>query len=230
MNERSKIKARLTLLLLLAVVWLLPLFCAGAIGRYFVRMHPRLAFQSTVAGIFMYRTGVWAQMLIQVQRKGAAGWQSIDASELSPMGCFGYRQRLDRILQETQGRQVQGAVMQRLAVWLANKLEEMHPEQGTVTSVRFVQAVWVSNTPELAMPSGHWVSDPPTKMQAAPFILLSAFAINHGNAQLMAKPAHPESAVTKSPSTNAIPPVFRRSRPAETALPAVPPNSQTKTP
>ena len=153
-------------------------------GRLPLRLHPRLSFQYTAAGLFTHRVGPWTQMQIQVQHEGVAPWKTISTAELSPMGAFGYRQRLDRILQETHGRRVGDEVRQRLAGWIAQKYEKQHPEQGKVTAVLFGQTVWASNSADLANPSGHWEPLPPAGSQPTRLQVLSAYSIAQGQAQL----------------------------------------------
>ncbi len=228
--------SRLSLLLILLVVWLVPFFYAGLMGQLPVGIYPRLSHQYTAAGLFfLKRSEAWSQMLIQVQRNGMVEWKMLDTSELSPMGAFGYRQRLDRILQETNGKSLAEAVRQRLAVWVAERVKQLHPDQGAVVSVRFGAKVWQANTPELAQPAGHWVPDLPADSPTTPFILLSSFAINQGMAQPIAKPVHVKPSTTKQP-VSPIPPVFRRnpsSAPKPNSSTSVPsgvtPNHQFKT-
>lgn len=216
---------RLMLLAFIAAAWLMPFFWAGTFGRLPVSVNTGISHQYSAAGLFFpKRTGTWTQMLIQMQRKSLAEWKTIDTSKLSPMGAFGYRQRLDRILQEMNGKQGTDTVKQRMAVWVTKRYEEQYPDQGEVVAVRFGAMSWQANTPKLAQPAGHWVPDPPANSSAPPFILLSAFAINQGKAQPIAKPAHVKPGATK-PSLNPIPPVFRRNR---LATPA--PNSSTPVP
>jgi hypothetical protein len=231
------LKLRQTVPSTLVMIWLVPFFWSGLMGRLPINIHPRLSHQYTAAGLFFpKRSEAWSQMLIQVQRKGVVEWKAVNTSELSPMGAFGYRQRLDRILQETNGKSLAEAVRQRLAVWVAERGKLLHPDQGEVMSVRFGAMAWQANTPELAQPAGHWVPDPPANSSTPPFILLSAFSINQGNALPIAKPAHVKPGATK-PTLNPIPPVFRRNRPAtptpnsSTPVPSdVTPSPQRKTP
>jgi len=176
-------------------------------------------------------------MLIQVQWQDSMEWETIETADLSPMRTFGYRQRLDRILQETHGKNVAEAVRQRLALWVAECSEPLHPHQRKVVAVRFGAVVWPANFPALAQPSGHWLSDAPLNPSTPPFILLSAFALNQGKAQPMAKPTHVKPSVTKPPVSNQVPPVFRRNRPttpaatsSETVPPTLTPSPPSKTP
>lgn len=166
-------------------------------GRLPVRIYSRLSFQYTAAGLFTLRTPSWAQMLIQVQRKRTLNWTTIDTSGLSPMGAFGWRQRLDRILQETNRPSMAGGVTQRLAVWVAKKYEKQHPDQGEVVGVQFGRTIWESKTPELANPSGRWVPDPPMGKPKVPFRSLATYSIAQGVAQQMAN-AEPMGAATSA--------------------------------
>lgn len=213
-------KLRLTLLFLLTVWWIVPFFIAGWLGHLPVAIYKRLAFQYTAAGLFTKRAGAWTQMVIQVNHAAPADWKTIDISALSPMGAFGYRQRLDRILQEINGRrQVVDAVKQRLAIWVASTYEGQHPDQGKVVGVRFGQKVWTVNSSELAYPPGHWVPNPPALGPTTTFRPLSSYSIHQGQAWLlMGENPRPvrESDLTPKPAqgSSGLGRQFRSSAPA----------------
>ncbi len=147
-------RLKIALLMVILIAWLVPFYWAGSMRSVTVPLYPRLAFQYTAAGLFTRRVSSWNQTLIQVQSKGAADWKTIDTAELSPMGAFGFRQRLDRVLLDTQGKQTAKLVQQRLAEWTAREYAKLHANEGEVIGVRMGQTTWASNTPEMAMPAG----------------------------------------------------------------------------
>ncbi len=168
---------RLFILALLCTGWLLPFFWAGWQGRLPLVLPRRLAFQYSAAGLFTKRMSAWTQMHIQLQRRGDEEWRTIDTAEAAPMGAFGYRQRLDRMLQETNGRRVADSVRQRMTRWIVNKHQTMHPEAGEIGAVRFAQSVWPVSTPGMAHPMGAWVPNPQQFPADVRFVSLAVFTI-----------------------------------------------------
>ncbi|WP_395735911.1 hypothetical protein [Prosthecobacter sp.] len=177
-------KLRLACLGFFVVVWLIPFFVSGAmLGPLPVRVYSRLNFQYTAAGLFTRRVPVWHQTLIQVQSKGAADWKTIDTAELSPMGAFGFRQRVDRVLMDTNSHvKVAPMVRQRLAEWVAKEYAKLHPNEGEVTGVRMGNTIWTTHRPEMANPSGEWVRDPVDIKPSAPFRPYASFTVTQGKA------------------------------------------------
>ncbi|MEZ0273985.1 MAG: hypothetical protein ACAH88_03705, partial [Roseimicrobium sp.] len=187
-------KLRLVLLAALTLLWLVPCFLAGSLGRLPVKVPPWLSLQYTAGGLFFTsRTDKWAQTQVQVHRRGTSNWQTIDTAQFSPMGTFGYRQRLDRVLQETNGKPAADGARQRLAEWIARRDEQVYPDSPGVMAVRFGATVWAANSPELARPSGHWLPDPPTGRPLVPFHPLSAYFLKEGKALPMAPRAVAQS-------------------------------------
>ena len=131
------------------------------------------------------------------------------------MGAFGYRQRLDRILQETTGRgPVADALQQRLALWVAKVYDAQHPEQAKVMGVRFGQTVWAAGSPELANPAGHWVPDPPSGRPLMPFTPFAAYSVNQGLAQLIVFDSRRGMTSGSTPTTvETTPSIGKRFRP-----------------
>lgn len=205
---------RFHILALMVFAWLIPFYCVGSMLGLPVRIYSRLAFQYSAAGLFTRRVPFWTQTLIQVQSKGAADWKTIDTSELSPMGAFGFRQRLDRVLQDTIGKNVADVVRQRLAEWVAKEYAKRHPNEGEVIGVRMGQTTWASNTPELATPAGEWVRDPVDLKPPTPFRAYASFTITQGKAV-----AERTSVKPTAPLAPRTPAVFERKRTEPNATP-----------
>ena len=197
--------------------WLIPFFWSGWTGRQ-PRLPSRLAFQYNAAKLFSGRPSSWTQMLIQVQVAGSTDWVTINTEELSPMGAFGFRQRLDRMLQETQGRPAGDLVRQRMALWIALQMERLTSESARVVGVRFAQLRWAVNVPEMTNPSGAWVPNPGTTVGGPPLMVTSTFRITD------AAPRTAERVDERPPPPLAQPQVFRRSSPTTSA-----PRSSTTT-
>lgn len=148
------------------------------------RVHSLIAFQYSAAGLFTRRVSSWNQPFFQVQTYVASGWKTIDTSELSPMGAFGFRQRLDRVLLDTSGKKSTDSIRRRLAEWVAREYSKHHPSDGEVTGVRFAQTIWESNRPEMASPSGAWVREPVDMQPSIPFRAYASFTIIKGKAEV----------------------------------------------
>ncbi len=172
---------RSLLLLVFCVTWLLPFFYAGLMGGVPFVVPARLANQYNAAGLFTKRMTHWSQMLIQIRFGKEDEWQTIDTADVCPMGAFGYRQRPDRILQETNGREVGHDVRKRMAQWIAIQFQKTHPEAPPVHEVRFAQTVWPVNTPAMAYPPGHWIPNPSSLPSDVRFIPLELFRFGRLN-------------------------------------------------
>ena len=84
-------------LVLVGIVWIFPLgllapkfIVSGGVSRWNIW---------DCAALFTRRAKVWGD--VRAEARTAAGWQRLDFAQLSPQGLAGYRQRLDRVLEET---------------------------------------------------------------------------------------------------------------------------------
>jgi hypothetical protein len=153
---------RLSLLMLFSVFWLIPLFWMGAAGRGPIRLPPWLALQYGLSGLFTKRVSTWTQILVQVQRGTSSRWETLKMSEFSPLGAFGYRQRLDRLLQDALIKPPAAASVQvRLASWIAARDAVLHPGAPQVSATRIRKLIWRTGSPELTQPGTHWIPNPP---------------------------------------------------------------------
>jgi hypothetical protein len=187
--------------------WLIPFFLTGSLLGTPLRVYRRLEFQYSSAALFTRRIARWNQPVFQVQTGNAPDWKILNTSELSPMGAFGYRQRLDRILLDTNGKKTADEVRQRLAEWIANTHASKHPVLGAVTAVRMGSYSSPSNSPELAAPSGRWV---PGLQPNSTLNVYATYMIREGKAS----PVRRDKDTNSVPSTS-TPSVFRR-KPAST--------------
>jgi hypothetical protein len=171
----------------------------------------RLSFQYTAAGLFTKRCQAWPQNHIFVRRVVNTQWIPLNMEALSPMGAFGYRQRLDRVLQETEGGKFSESVRRRLAVWIAKRYEKLTPKESAVVAVRFATSVWPTNSPDMAIPSGHWVRNPSVLPAAVSFVTVATYAVDVEGAKLVVERQ-------KAQTVPATPQVFQRgtvTQPAE---------------
>lgn len=176
-------KIRLVYLLIFMLLWLVPFYLTGAMIQYWNSIYSRLRFQYSAAGLFTRRIPVWNQTLYQVRTAGVAEWKTIDTSEISPMRAFGFRQRLDRIFQDTSNKNGVAGVRERLAAWVAQEYGKRHPNEGAVLGVRVGQTYWATNRKEMTQPAGEWVRDPVDIQPSSPFKAYASFTINEGKAE-----------------------------------------------
>ncbi len=116
------------------ILWLLPFFI-GWKGHSW-RVFPRWwSFQHSAAGLFTQRTTVWwdhhlegemqeARRQIQEgDHATASGRAFVELAEREsfPMGAFGFRTRLDRILNESNRSRMRDEIRERLAAYLLGR-------------------------------------------------------------------------------------------------------------
>jgi hypothetical protein len=194
-------KIWLLLAIILTISWLLPFLWVGTkIGRLPFRVPDRLWQQYATAGLFTLRTSTWSDFRVEIRTNGSTEWRALDMAKVSPMHASGYRQRMDRILGDTRSKKIGGSLRQRLAGWIAQRLKESAGME--VTGVRYYHRSWPTNTPEMAMPAGHW--DGGIELPATTKVtLLGTYAISEGKAT-------PEQPKPREPAVMPPPAVFRR--------------------
>ena len=175
---------RSCLLFFFIAVWLIPFFVSGWKGRsYFVTLR-RLSFQYSAAGLFTKRTDSWTQHLVQVKfGDNSPAWTTLDTAALSPMGAFGYRQRVDRMLFETNRQGLSAEFRKRIADWMIVRCAALFPMHGKIVGVRFVRTIWKAGTPMMANPSDHWISPPFEGLPAEQAQVLATYTVVNGVAQ-----------------------------------------------
>lgn len=177
-------KLRLSCLLTFVMLWLVPFYLTGAMLPSPSAIYSRLRFQYSAAGLFTRRITNWNQTLFQVRTQAVSEWKTLETAELSPMGAFGFRQRMDRVFQDTSNKKGVEQVRQRLAEWIGEEYAKKHPNEGEVTGVRMGQTFWASNRPELAQPKGEWVREPEDMEPSTPFKAYASFTITKGKAEV----------------------------------------------
>jgi hypothetical protein len=159
------------------LLWLIPFFHVGWKGAAWSVFPRWWGFQHAAAGLFTQRSTVWWDHHLEFQGSslkiqegmgvGAApGAELGGAIELAerdffPMGAFGYRTRLDRILNESQRSPMRDQIRERLAAHVARlmKAEEGGTMEAPGGELRLVRSLWRVGDPEMAQPAGAW--DPP---------------------------------------------------------------------
>lgn len=153
-------------LLLATVLWLWPFFLAGWKGRAYRALPEAVAFQYSAAGFFTKRAERWWDHHVEL-RLADGSWVEMDERSVFPMGAFGHRTRLDRILNETHRSPLGERVRARIARHIAEKLalgavDGIDP--GSVAEIRLVRSVWPVGEPGMARPAGRWSPPPSTAL------------------------------------------------------------------
>ncbi|MCX6853860.1 MAG: hypothetical protein NTV80_03030 [Verrucomicrobia bacterium] len=195
--------ARFLLLLLLFLLWLVPLAWIGStLGNLPFRVPRSLWQQYNAAALFTKRTATWSDRRIEIRTANSDQWRVLNMVEVSPMPLAGYRQRIDRILSDTRSKKIAESLRQRMALWIAQRLKQQSGQE--ISGVRYQHRSWQANTPELALPAGHWGDNGSVLPATTRVTLLGEYAIVNGRAtRERAKPP----VLDKVPSQ---PKVFRR--------------------
>lgn len=194
---------RLILLGGFTLFWLIPFFWTGRMGSMPFRIPSRLLTQYACAGLFTKRTWTWNQPLVQIQHEKNGAWKTVKMTELSPLGAYGYRQRIDRLLLKIGRSKTPNKIHERLALWIAQQYKLTHPERGEVVGVRYAQNVWPVNCPELTQPKGHWEPTPSELGPNGRFNVLGTFELRDDKATLL-------GATNGAPKELPMPRVFAR--------------------
>lgn len=118
------------------------------------------------------------------------GYLELPERAFFPMGAFGYRTRLDRILNESHRSRVREAVRERLARHVFDKERELHemwqnadgverrpaePTLPQLQELRLVRSLWRVGTPDMAQPAGAWDPPPVTELPDGQRLVLGAW-------------------------------------------------------
>ena len=190
------------------VFWLIPFFWVGQNGRSWIVFPQWWSFQHAAAGLFTQRSTVWWDhhlefqgSSLKVQKEGSSPL-GVKEGELYegperkffPMGAFGYRTRLDRILNESNRSPQRDAIRERLAAHVANKLKKEAEESGepVVKEVRLVRSLWRVGDPGMAKPEGAWDPVDVSTLAKKQRLLLGGWRVDaDGTVALMTKAEEP---------------------------------------
>jgi len=199
---------------LVGLLWLIPFFHVGWQGGSWSVFPRWWGFQHAAAGLFTQRSTVWWDHHLEFQgsrvqvQEGTGGGEAPGAErdgavelaerDFFPMGAFGYRTRLDRILNESQRSLLREAIRERLAAHVAGllKAEEGGSLEVPGGELRLVRSLWRVGDPEMAQPAGAW--DPPavTTLDPKQRLLLGGWKVNaDGSVVLVSKADEPPARV-----------------------------------
>jgi hypothetical protein len=190
------------------LLWLLPFFHVGWKGRSWSVFPRWWGVQHEAAGLFTQRSTAWWDHHLEFQGSkvhvqegtgvGAApGAELGGAIELAerdffPMGAFGYRTRLDRILNESQRSPMRDHIRERLAAHVAGllKAEEGGAMEAPGGELRLVRSLWRVGDPGMAQPAGAW--DPPdvTTLDPKQRLVLGGWKVDEDGTVMLATKAH----------------------------------------
>lgn len=156
-------------------------------------------FQHSAAGLFTQRSTVWwdhhleGRFCGEVFEKGkesseqaGEGVEALDERGVFAMGAFGYRTRLDRILNESNRSVLKEQIRERLAAHVALKLNG--EGGGRLKEVRLVRSLWGVGAEGLAKPDGAWNPPDVTKLGEKQRMVLGSYqVVEDGRVMVWAK-------------------------------------------
>lgn len=140
-----------------AVFWLWPFFQAGWKGEAHRFLPEAVNFQYNAAGLFTRRVGTWWDHHIEVELRDGTRVE-LPERAVFPMGAFGYRSRLDRILNESNRSRLALEIRNRTAEYVATRIRmgETNIAAAEVVKILLVRSKWRVGSAEMANPAGHW--------------------------------------------------------------------------
>lgn len=172
------------------VLYVSPFFWTGWAGSEWGIFPRWWSFQHAAAGLFTQRATLWWDhhlefqgSSLKIQEGGSAPvGEPYEGPErmFFPMGAFGYRTRLDRILNESNRSPLRDAIRERLAAHVARKLNSEVAESGRpiVKEVRLVRSLWRVGDPGMAKPEGAWDPLDVSSLDKKQRLLLGGWRVN----------------------------------------------------
>ena len=114
--------------------------------------------------LFTRAAEVWGDISILVRSDSGGEWIQVNLAKISPQGLAGYRQRIDRVVEEAIRRRKVLNLFPRVCADIAQKYQES--EGSAITEIQFVKTNWRSGSAPMSMPQGHW--EPPSVSQVPP--------------------------------------------------------------
>lgn len=156
-HDRVCLATRRDYLLFVAfvVLWIVPLSWAGAWRSVRVPLVGKLLNNLyRVSCLFANAPRVWRVYYVQVRQVGSQQWVDAPITDFSRQQPYGHITRLHRFLVHSRGQR--GALLrQRMAEFVKQRYEELHPGSREIVSVRFV-FVSLRVGDELAHQTGAW--------------------------------------------------------------------------
>lgn len=156
------------LIVLAAALWLWPFFWSGWRGQPYSFLPKGVTHQYNAAGLFTKRTNVWWDHHLEIEFLDGTR-QELDKRSFFPMGAFGYRTRMDRILNDTFRLELREEIHDEIARFVANRIasgEIAGVRGGSTARILLVRSLWPVGDPTLAKPDGHW--NPPASPTLSP--------------------------------------------------------------
>lgn len=158
------------------LAWLVPFFVAGWTGRSWSVFPRAWSFQHSAAGLFTRSSTRWWDHHLEGQDAQDRRFEIPERGPF-PMGAFGFRTRLDRILNDSNRSRLAGQIRLRLAehvlAWHRRTAGESAKETAGGESaaawkaIRFVRSSWQVGEPAMKHPAGEWTTPAVTEIPAA---------------------------------------------------------------
>lgn len=180
-------------------VWLIPFFYVGWKGGAWRLFPTWWRFQHSAAGLFTQRSTVWWDHHLEGRfggevlekekensERAGEGVEALDERGVFAMGAFGYRTRLDRILNESDRSVLKEQIRERLGAHVALKL---NGEGGRgLEEVRLVRSLWRVGGEGMAKPDGAWNPPDVTKLGDKQRVVLGSYrVVEDGRVMVLAK-------------------------------------------
>jgi hypothetical protein len=181
------------------VLYLVPFFWVGWRGGEVLKFARWWGFQHSAAGLFTQRSTVWWDHHLEgrfgeeflekgrgYSERAGEGVEALDERGVFAMGAFGYRTRLDRILNESNRSVLKEQIRERLAAHVALKL---NGEGGRgLEEVRLVRSLWRVGGEGMAKPDGAWNPPEVTRLSDKQRVVLGSYrVVEDGRVVVLAK-------------------------------------------
>jgi hypothetical protein len=132
--------------------WLLPVAYRGLFAKSPPGWPYRLDHLINISCLFTDRMHLWPLDYVEVQSSENGPWQQLPLDEYFTMQPFGYRTRMNEMLNRRLGMP---SVLE-LTAWFRKRHAELHPEAPQIRSIRLVSAFYQVG----GKPTGRWTEPP----------------------------------------------------------------------
>ena len=134
-----------------------------------------------ISGVFSGRVTRWRCNYIEVKFEGGKNWAPLRTDPYSRIYPSGWRNRLDRMLDDSNGKR--GALTrERMAAYIAGRHEQLFPSNPWIEELRFVRVWFSTGEPGMARPEQGWAYPPLPFVPAGDRKILSTHRFYAGKA------------------------------------------------
>ncbi len=158
--------------LLVVILWLFPSTYTGLTHQSLFRQ-THLNRLHHLANLFPKRIPNWNVYHVEIQKEVNGEWFPLPYDGFFPMDTFGHRSRIDHrleswflLLGEAEAAPHKEAYKEtinkinhqkvEMAQWIKKRMADLHPDEPTITAVRFIGTFYDVSEEELKNPQGSW--------------------------------------------------------------------------